>query len=210
MSYRDPTRRNLREIGRQLGVAHVLEGDVQRVANRVLIHVNLTNTRDGRAVWAERYDRPLADATGLQNELASGVATALRTQLAPEEKARLSGRPTNNPEAYVFYLQGLAHERASADKDDIIAAERLYTEAIALDPSFALAHARASIVNSLMYHFSNDFPHTPALKAKARAEAAVALRLAPALLRLRWEWDPLRSDPRFQKILAGPEPKTIY
>jgi serine/threonine-protein kinase len=175
--YRDGTKRNLREIGRQLGVAHVLEGSVRRVADRMLIHVNLTDTRDGRAVWAERYDRTLADSIGLQGEVAIEIAVVLRTKLAPEEKTRLSEKPTNNPEAYTLYLKGLAHERDA----DIIAAEQLYTEAIALDPSFALAHARASILNSGMYHFANDFVRDPAQKSKARAEAGEALRLSPTL-----------------------------
>ena len=180
-SYRDGTKRHLREIGRQLGVAHVLEGSVRRVADRVLIHVNLTDTRDGRAVWAERYDRTLADSIGLQGEVAIEIAVALRTKLAPEEKTRLSEKPTNNPEAYALYLKGLAHERASVSNEDIIAADQLYGEAIALDPKFALAHARASIVNSRMYHFGRDFGLEPVHKSKARMEADEALRLSPTL-----------------------------
>ena len=65
ISYRNETARNLREIGKQLNVAHVLEGSVRRIANRILVYVNLTDTRDGRSVWAERYDRTIADSTGL-------------------------------------------------------------------------------------------------------------------------------------------------
>src|SRR6476659_9493341 len=83
MSYRDAANRNLREIGQQLNVAHVLEGSVQRVANRLLLYVNLTDTRDGRTLLAERYDRTIADSTGLQGELAADIAGALRATLGP-------------------------------------------------------------------------------------------------------------------------------
>src|SRR5262249_59257914 len=99
MSYRDAANRNLREIGRQLNVAHVLEGSVQRIANRLVVHVNLTDTRDGRSLWAEGYDRTIADSTGLQGELAAEIAGALKATLAPAEKARLQTKTTHNPQA---------------------------------------------------------------------------------------------------------------
>jgi len=85
--YRDAANRNLREIGQQLNVAYVLEGSVRRVANRMLVNVNLTDTRDGRSLWAERYDRTIADSTVLQSELAADIAGALRATLAPAEKS---------------------------------------------------------------------------------------------------------------------------
>ena len=115
MSYRDATKRNLREIGHDLGVTHVLEGTVRRAADRMQIHVNLTDTRDGRAVWAERYDRTLADITRLQGQLAVEIAGALRVKLAPETKASLEIKSTDNPDAYVFYLRGRDIPNASGD-----------------------------------------------------------------------------------------------
>ena len=104
MSYRDGANRNLREIGQQLNVAHVLEGSVQRVANRLLVYVNLTDTRDGRTLWAERYDRTIADSTGLQGELAADIAGALRATLVREKRpACKQGRhATQMPICFTF------------------------------------------------------------------------------------------------------------
>lgn len=177
--YREPGKRNLRQIGQQLGVTHVLEGSVQRVANRVLIHAYLTDTRDDRQLWAERYDRTLADSIGLQGELAMEIAVALRARLAPEEKSSLAAKPTDNPDAYLLYLK--ANERASvidARTASFIEADQLYDQAIALDPKFAQAYAAASRNNTSIYFFGEQ---DPARKEKARAQAEAALRISPTL-----------------------------
>ena len=122
MSYRNKAARNLREIGKELGVAHVLEGSVRRVANRVLVNVQLIDTASDQHIWAERYDRTLADSITLQGELASEIARALHATLSPEEKARVETKATDNPEAYVFYLRGreaqLRPERVARDLFD--------------------------------------------------------------------------------------------
>ena len=188
MSYRDGTKRNLREIGQQLGVSHVLEGSVRRVADRVIIYVNLTDTRDGRAVWAERYDRTLADSTGLQGELATEIAGALQATLAPAEKASLQAKTTDNPDAYVFYLRGREYQmRPEVSRDNYLAAENFYKQAIALDPRFALARARLAEMQGYLYGF---FDQHPARLAEARSNAEEALRLDPncgqAHLALAW------------------------
>lgn len=177
MSYRDRTKRNLREIGRELGVAHVLEGSVRRVADRMLVYVNLTDTRDGRAVWAERYDRTLADLTGLQGELAIEIASALRARLAPAEKASLQAKPTDNPDAYVLYLRGREYQmRPETSQENNLAAEKFYKQAIALDPRFALARARLATIEHNLYGF---FDRRAARLAEARAQTEEALRLDP-------------------------------
>src|SRR4029077_9249952 len=133
--------RNLREIARELGVENILEGSVRRDGNRVLVNVQLIDARNDRHLWAERYDRTLADSIGLQGEVAAEIAAALRARLAPEEKASLAAKPTENPEAYTLYLKALGRERAvNRATEDLIAAEQLYMQAIALDPKFALAH----------------------------------------------------------------------
>ena len=106
MSYRNKGERNLREIGTELGVANVLEGSVRRAVNRVLVNVQLIDTASDQHLWAERYDRTLADSITLQGELASEIAGALRATLTPEEKARVETKPTDNPDAYVAYLRG--------------------------------------------------------------------------------------------------------
>ncbi len=170
MDYQEPGRRNMREISRALGVANVLEGSVRRAGNRVLVNVQLIDARNDRHLWAERYDRTVADATGLQGELATQIAVALKATLAPEEKARLAVEPTANSEAYVLYLTALG-------KGDEIAAEELCVQATVLDPKFALAYARASVLNSRIAGSAQP----RARKAKARAQAEEALRLAPTL-----------------------------
>jgi len=170
--------RNLREVARELGVENVLEGSVRRVGNRMLVNVQLIDARNDRHIWAERYDRTLTDSIGLQGEVATEIAAALRAKLAPEEKARLEAKPTDNPEAYALYLKGLGRERAvNRSTEDLIAADQFYAQAIALDSKFALAHARRSIVNSHLAFGPSD---NRALKAKARAAAEEALRLSPS------------------------------
>jgi serine/threonine protein kinase/Tfp pilus assembly protein PilF len=180
MAYQEPFGRNVREIGQALGVANVLEGSVQRLGNRVLVNVQLIDARNDRDMWAERYDRSVADSIGLQGEIASQIAATLKAKLAPEEKARLEAKPTDNPEAYALYLKGLGHDRAvNQSIEELTAAEQLYAQATALDPKFALAHARLSIVNNALAFASSDNPRT--LRAKARAAAEEALRLSPSL-----------------------------
>src|SRR5205814_9795791 len=178
MNYRDAAiGGKLREIGKTLGVSHVLEGSVRRSANRVVVNVQLIDTRDDHQVWSERYDRTLTDSIGLQGELATEIAHALRATLDPQEQARLATKPTNNPEAYVLYLQARDKERTAASMEDSIAVDRIYDQAITLDPKFALAMARQSILNTGMYYVRR-FPQR---KTKAHAMAMEALRIAPDL-----------------------------
>jgi TolB-like protein len=169
MEYRGATR-NLRDIAKALGVANVLEGSVRRSGNRVLVNVQLIDARNDRHIWAERYDRTLADSIGLQGELATQIASALQAHLAPEEKATLETKPTDNPEAYALYLKGLS-------TDDEIAATQLFEQAIALDPNFALARTRLSITNTFLAEPDANKERI----AKARHEAEEALRLSPSL-----------------------------
>jgi serine/threonine protein kinase/Tfp pilus assembly protein PilF len=180
MAYQKRGERNMREISQTLGVANVLEGSVRRTGNRVLVNVQLIDARNDRHIWAERYDRAVADSIGLQGELATQIAAALKAKLAPQEKARLDARPTANAEAYTLYLTALGRERSTSSwVEDKIAAEQLYMQATALDPGFALAYARASLLNSEIPSVMP--PDHGALKAKARAQAEEALRLSPTL-----------------------------
>src|SRR2546429_2920080 len=159
----------MREISRALGVVNVLEGSVRRTGNRVLVNVQLIDARNDRHIWAERYDRAVADSIGLQGELATQIAACLKAKLVPEEMARFAAKPTTNSEAYVLYLTALGR--------DAIEAEQLYMQATMLDPTFALAYARASLLNSEISSNGDD----RARKAKARAQAEEALRLSPTL-----------------------------
>ncbi len=169
--------RNLREIARALGVENVLEGSVRRVGNRVLVNVQLIDAPNDRHIWAERYDRTIADSIGLQGELAVEIAAALKATLAPIEKARLATKPTANPDAYVLYLRAIDRTRTAASKEDAFAVDALYAKAIELDPTFALAIARRSMWNTVMYSVSR----LPEFKARAPALAAQALQLSPDL-----------------------------
>jgi TolB-like protein/DNA-binding winged helix-turn-helix (wHTH) protein/Tfp pilus assembly protein PilF len=167
-SYVAGPHRNLREIGQELGVANILEGSVRRSGGKVRVTAQLIETRTNTHLWAETYDHELADVFAIQSDIAQRIATALQAKLAPDEKARLDARPTTNSEAYVLYLTARGTE-------NYLEAEKIYMQAIALDPGFALAYAQASMINS---GFSVD---DRARKARARALAEEALRLAPKL-----------------------------
>jgi TolB-like protein/Tfp pilus assembly protein PilF len=179
MKFRDTATQNLRQIGKTLGVANVLEGSVRREGDRVVVNVQLVDAQSARQVWANRYDRTLADSLGLQGELASEIADALRATLSTDEQARVTAKPTQNPDAYVFYLRGNQISRnPDTALEDYKTAEQLYTQAIALDPDFALAHARLASVCAEVFHY---YEPTDDWKSKARAEAQIALRLQPNL-----------------------------
>jgi TolB-like protein/class 3 adenylate cyclase/Flp pilus assembly protein TadD len=179
MQYKSGSERNLREIGQQLGVAHVLEGSVQRSGNRVRVTAQLIDARTDTHQWAERYDRDLADVFAIQSEIAKTIADQLEAKLSPQEKARVEEIPTGNTEAYAFYLRANQIARnPDTLLEDYKAAVELYMQAIALDPDFALAHARLASTAAEIFHF---YEPTDVWKMKARTEAEIALRLQPNL-----------------------------
>ena len=179
MKYRDVAEHKLDQIGKALGVANVLEGSVRREGDRVVVNVQLVDAQSARQIWANRYDRTLADSLGLQGELASEIADALRATLSTDEQARVTAKLTRNPDAYVFYLRA---NQISRNPDTLLedykAAEQLYMQAIALDPDFALAHARLASVCAEIFHY---YEPTEEWKTRARTEAEIALRLQPDL-----------------------------
>ncbi len=179
MSYRGEGMRNAREIGKTLGVGTLLEGSVRRIGNRVRVNVQLINANNDEHIWAEDYDRDLTDVFAIQTDLAQKIASALQAKLSPNEKARLDHPPTQNPDAYLLYVQ--AHDyadRADMFHDTTLKAEPLLEQAIKLDPNFALAFASLSRVESWAYH---SFDPIPARREKARLNADEALRLQPDL-----------------------------
>jgi len=179
MGYRGGAVRSLREIGQALGIANILEGSVRREGNRIVVTVQLIDALKDRHLWANRYDRTLADSLGLQGELAAEIAEALRVTLTPDEKARVETKPTENSEAYVFYLHASQIARnPDTLLEDFKKAEQFYVQAVTLDPNFALAHARLASTCGQIYHF---YEPLDTWKTKARAEAELALRLQPNL-----------------------------
>jgi len=170
---------NLRSISKELGVGNILEGSVRREGNRVAVTVQLIDAQHDRHLWANRYDRTLADSLGLQGELAAEIAEALRVTLSPDEKARFHTKPTENTDAYLIYLQANQIQRnPDTYFEDFKKADQLYMQVIALDPKFALAHARLASTAGQIFHF---YEPIEAWKAKARAEAAIAVQLQPKL-----------------------------
>jgi len=179
MQYRGVVNRNTREIGGALGVATLLEGSVRRERKHVVVNVQLIDARHDRHIWANRYDRTLEDSLGLQGELATEIAHTLHATLSPQEEKQVARKPTTNADAYVLYLRAFELEhRPDTLLQDYRTADELYTQAIALDPAFALAHARLASTSAEIFHF-----HEPldSWKTKARSEAAEALRLQPDL-----------------------------
>src|SRR6476660_327506 len=179
MSYRGEGTRNVREIGKTLGVGTLLEGSVRRIGNRVRVNVQLINANNDEHIWAEDYDRDLTDVFAIQTDLAQKIASALQAKLSPNEKAFLDQRPTQNPDAYLLFVK--AHDwanRAEMFHDTSLKAEPLFEQAIKLDPTFAAAFAGLSMVQSWVYHNSDP---VPSRREKARVNADEALRLQPDL-----------------------------
>lgn len=179
MGFRDAGAQNVRHIGRKLGVANVLEGSVRKEGDRVVVNVQLIDTRNNRQIWANRYDRTLVDSLGLQGELAGEIADMLRATLSDDEKALAAAKPTRNADAYVFYLRA---NQISRNPDTLLedykTAEQLYMQAIELDPNFALAHARLASVCAEVFRY---YEPTESWRTKGRSEAEAALRLQPNL-----------------------------
>jgi TolB-like protein/class 3 adenylate cyclase/Tfp pilus assembly protein PilF len=170
---------NLPEIARELRVANVLEGSVQKSGDRVHINVQLIQAETDAHLWAQSYDRQLTDIFTVEGEVAKKIADSLSATLSPQEKERVETKPTENADAYVLYLRARQYQtRPDNLLQDFKTATGLFQQAIDLDPNFALAHARLSAVISAIYHW---FEPTEANRQKAHAEALESLRLQPNL-----------------------------
>jgi len=168
---------NLREIGAALGVAHVVEGSVQRAANRVRVNALLVDARSDRQLWAQTYDRDLADVFAIQSEIATSIARQLQTRLSPSEKNAIEQAPTNDIIAFELYAQAknvLAIRNARAN---LLEAADLLNRAIANDPSFFQAYCQLAHTHDRLYFLGYD--HTPARLALAERAIEAAFRLRP-------------------------------
>src|SRR5207249_7593506 len=153
--------RNLSQIAKQLGVANILEGSVQKAADQVRVNVQLINAQTDSHLWAETYDRKLTDIFGVESEIAKRIAESLQAKLTGREEQAFAVKPTNNPEAYDAYLRGLAfetrgHTSKSFSTDIVRKAIDCYERAVRLDPNFALASARLSRADALLYFNRGD------------------------------------------------------
>jgi TolB-like protein/class 3 adenylate cyclase/Flp pilus assembly protein TadD len=177
--YREIRGRNLRKIGEELGVAHVVEGSVQRAGNKVRVNAQLIDARNDAHLWAQTYDRDLADVFAIQSEIAKGIADQLQAKISPSEKAAIERPPTTDLTAHDLYLRA---QELFADTTDVIhsreklpQAERALNEAVARDPRFLLAWCLLAKVHGNTYWQGYD--HTPARLNLANAAVQTALRL---------------------------------
>ncbi len=168
---------NLPEIARQLGVAHIVEGSVQKQGDAVRVTVQLIRAADDSHIWAESFDRKLTDIFSVESDIASAIADQLQVHLTGREKQVIAAKPTDNPEAYDAYLRGLAYTlRTQNTPANYLGAQKYFREAVRLDPKFALAWALLSYVDARGYHTTNLQP-TVALREEARRAFETALAL---------------------------------
>src|SRR5437870_5735774 len=189
MLYKAGNARNLREIGQQLGVAHVLEGNVQRAGGKVRVNAQLVDTRTDKHLWGQTYGRDLADVFAIQSEIAEKIADQLEAKISPREKAAIEEQPTKDLAAYDLYVRATALIDKAAyegDRKDYFQAVDLLNQAVARDPGFLLAYCRLAEAHDELYFTSGrDRPDLPAVDRKANrlalAKAAIdsAFRLKP-------------------------------
>jgi TolB-like protein/class 3 adenylate cyclase/Tfp pilus assembly protein PilF len=172
---------NLPEIAKQLGVAHILEGSVQKSGDVVRVNVQLIKTANDSHLWADTYDRKLTDIFSVESDVAKAIAEQLRAKLTGPEEQVIAARPTDNTEAYDAYLRGLAYTlKAFSRPTNFLAAQKHLKEAVRLDPNFALAWALLSYVDARGY-ITTVLQPTDALRNEARQAAETALTLQPNL-----------------------------
>jgi TolB-like protein/Tfp pilus assembly protein PilF len=181
LQYKSGSARNLRQIGRELGVAHVLEGSVQRAANRVHVSAQLLDARTDRHVWGQTYDRDLADVFAIQSEIAKTIADQLQAKLSPSEKSAIERAPTSDISAFELHTHAknllLTTSASSTVKANLLEAVDLLNRAVARDPSFFDVYCELAWAHDLLYFFGVD--HTPARLAAAEAAVQAAFRLRP-------------------------------
>jgi TolB-like protein/Tfp pilus assembly protein PilF len=172
---------NLREVGKQLGVANILEGSVQKSGDAVRVNVRLIKAANDSHLWADTFDRKLTDIFSVESEVAKSIADQLRVKLTGQEKQIVDSKPTANPAAYDAYLRGLAYsQKSTITIANTLSAQKYLKEAVRLDPTFAVAWALLSSVDSRGY-ITNILQPTLALKEEARQAAETALSLEPNL-----------------------------
>jgi serine/threonine protein kinase/Tfp pilus assembly protein PilF len=177
MQYKSGAKRNLREIANALGVAHVVEGSVQRASNRLRVSAQLIDARTDTHVWAEHYDRPIDDVFVIQSQIAKTIADQLQAKLSPNEKSAIEERPTKDLAAYDLYVRAkLLVMNPLIERERWLEAAHLLDQAIARDPDFFLAYCLSAETHSRLYW---NFDHTPVRRDLAGRAVKAALRLRP-------------------------------
>src|SRR4249920_215384 len=172
---------NLSEIGKQLGVAYILEGSVQRSGDGVRVNVQLIKAANDSHLWADTFDRKLTDIFSVESEVAKAIAEQLRAKLTGQEEEVIAAKPTDNPEAYDAYLRGLAYTlKPGTNPANTLGAQKYLKEAVRLDPNFALSWALLSYVDALGY-LTLTLQPTVALREETGQAAETALTLQPNL-----------------------------
>jgi TolB-like protein/Tfp pilus assembly protein PilF len=180
MQFRDAATRNLRKIGEELGVAHVLEGSVQRASGKVRVNAQLIDARTDAHLWAQTYDRDLADVFAIQSEIAQTIAGQLQARLSPNEQRAIEQPPTTDLQAHDLYLRARALDDLFNDPNGrqyLLQAAELLNEAVQRDPNFLLAYCLLSEVHTDLYF--GGFDHTPERLEQGRAALEKAERLQP-------------------------------
>ena len=173
--------KNLGEIAKQLGVAHILEGSVQKSGDVVRVNVQLIEAASDSNLWANTFDRKLTDIFSVESEVAKAVADQLRAKLTGREQQEIAAKPTDNPEAYDAYLRGLAYTlKTFPTRANVLGAQKYFKEAVRLDPKFALSWALLSYVDARGY-ITQSLQPTVALREEVRQAAETALSLQPNL-----------------------------
>jgi TolB-like protein/Tfp pilus assembly protein PilF len=217
MQYNSRVKPNLRQIANELGVAHVVEGSVQRAGNRVRVNAQLIDARSDVHLWAQTYDRELTDIFAVESDIASTIADTLQAKLTGSERTAIASKPTENPEAYQLYLRGrfFWNKRTASD---LRKALHLFEQAVAKDPHYAQAYAAIAQSWLLLPAYEDSAPKDCFPNAQTAAEKALALdqslsdaHTALAAVKVLYNFDPLGSIAEFeQAIKLNPNDATAH
>ena len=183
MEYKNTTKK-LKEIAKELGVAHILEGSIQRANGRVRVVGQLIDADTDEHIWAETYDKKESDIFELQSDVAIEIANALKTELTEDVKSRISEKLTESTIAYEYYLKGNMHENAGHSKENLLLAISEYERAVAIDPEFAEAHAQLGKMHAHIKWYRHDLSQRRMDMCKAAIDRAMSLKPNNAIVRI--------------------------
>ncbi len=183
MEYKNTTKK-IKDIAKELGVAHILEGSIQRVGENVRIVGQLINASSDNHIWAESYDGNISELFSMQNDVAIEIAEAMKSELTTDEKARINDKLTENTVAYEYYLKGNMYDNAGHIESNIRAAIAEYERAVSLDPNFAEAHAQLGKMHAHLKWYRHDLSSTRMEKSKRSIDKAMDLKPNNAIVRM--------------------------